>query len=102
MQIYMHLSRLKFAAYIVVNKNDDDLYFERVAYDADEGARIEAKAEAIVAAESPPAKLRTIRRSTNAASAITRSSATTKKRQRQTAGPVFAFDARARRWPLAL
>ncbi len=57
MQIYMHLSGLKFAAYIVVNKNDDELYFERVEYDRDEGARIEAKAEAIVAAESPPTKL---------------------------------------------
>ena len=57
MQIYMHLSGMRFAAYIVVNKNDDDIYFERVEYEQGEAERLIAKAEYIVQADTPPGKL---------------------------------------------
>ena len=57
MQTYMHLTGMERAAYIAVNKNDDDLYFERVRYDAAFALRLVAKAHAIIAAEHPPARL---------------------------------------------
>ena len=57
MQTYMHHQGLSRALYLAVNKNDDDLYVERIEYDATFALNLVAKAERIVMAASPPAKL---------------------------------------------
>jgi hypothetical protein len=57
MQTYMHLRGRNRALYIAVNKNDDALYTERVAYDPVFGAALMAKAERVVTAASPLPKL---------------------------------------------
>ena len=57
MQAYMHLNGLTRALYIAVNKNDDALHTERVAYDAGFAMQIMAKAERIIAADHAPARL---------------------------------------------
>lgn len=57
MQVYMHHRGLTRALYGAVNKNDDELYFERVKYDAARALSLVAKAERIVAAHTAPAKL---------------------------------------------
>lgn len=57
MQIYMHGLGLTRALYLAVNKNDDELYAERVHYDAAAALALVAKAERIVAAHRPPEKL---------------------------------------------
>lgn len=56
-QIGMHLSGLQRCAFIAVNKNDDSIYMERVKYDAAVGIQLVAKAESIIFADKPPAKL---------------------------------------------
>lgn len=56
-QIYMHGRSLERALYICVNKNDDDIYVERIAYDAAYCLRTLARAERIVSADDPPSKL---------------------------------------------
>ena len=53
MQIYMHLAEIKWAAYIVVNKNDDDLYFERVPYNETAALQLLAKADRIISSNRP-------------------------------------------------
>ena len=53
MQVYMHLMSLSFAPYQAVNKNDDDLYFEIVEYDAAFAERLLAKAEKIITSDFP-------------------------------------------------
>ena len=53
MQIYMHLSKIESAAYIVVNKNDDDLYFERVPYNETVALQLLAKADRIIGSDRP-------------------------------------------------
>ena len=53
MQLYMHLSKIKWAAYIVVNKNDDDLYFERVPYSETVALQLLAKADRIIGSDRP-------------------------------------------------
>ena len=53
MQVYMHLMSLSFALYQAVNKNDDDLYFEIVEYDAAFAERLLAKAEKIITSDFP-------------------------------------------------
>lgn len=57
MQIYMHGRVLDRALYVAVNKNDDEIYTERVEYDAAFALRLVAKAERVVRAETAPAKL---------------------------------------------
>jgi hypothetical protein len=57
MQTYMHHQGLSRALYVAVNKNDDDLYIERVEYDATTALNLVAKAERISRAEVAPAKL---------------------------------------------
>ncbi|WP_018261909.1 PD-(D/E)XK nuclease family protein [Methylobacterium sp. WSM2598] len=57
MQFYMHFTSLTRALYVAVNKNDDQLYAERVRYDAAAALQLVARAERIVRAERPPAKL---------------------------------------------
>lgn len=57
MQTYMHHRGRERALYIAVNKNDDALYTERVAYDPVYAAALVAKAERIITAQTPPARL---------------------------------------------
>jgi CRISPR/Cas system-associated exonuclease Cas4 (RecB family) len=54
MQVYMKLSKLDRAYYLAVNKDTDELYSERIRYDAAEGDRIMAKAERIITSQNPP------------------------------------------------
>lgn len=56
-QIGMHLAGLERCAFIAVNKNTDEIYMERIKYDAAMGIQLVAKAEAVIYAEKPPAKL---------------------------------------------
>jgi hypothetical protein len=57
MQSYMHLAGLDRAFYLAVNKNTDELYQERLHYDAEAALRIMAKAERVIAANRPPARI---------------------------------------------
>jgi hypothetical protein len=57
MQGYMHLTQIDRAFYVAVEKDTDSLYVERVKRDPVAGARLMAKAERIVDAPEPPAKL---------------------------------------------
>jgi hypothetical protein len=54
MQVYMHLRCVERGLYVAVNKNDDDIYCERVAYDPAQAMRLVAKAERIVTSAMPP------------------------------------------------
>jgi len=56
MQIQMHLTGMTRAFYLVVNKNDDHLYAERVKYDKAEGERLQERIEYLVDATAPPEK----------------------------------------------
>lgn len=57
MQVYMHLAEINRAAYIVVNKDNDDIYFERVKYDKDAAHKLLVKAERIITSVEPPITL---------------------------------------------
>ncbi|QYU70329.1 PD-(D/E)XK nuclease family protein [Leptolyngbya sp. 15MV] len=57
MQIYMHLAGLERAFYLAVCKDTDELYQERIRYDAEAGLRLMAKADRIVAAPRPPSRI---------------------------------------------
>ncbi len=57
MQIYMYLADLQFAAYLVVNKNTDELYFERVPANKTHAELLLAKAERIIASSEPPERM---------------------------------------------
>lgn len=57
MQIYMHKRDLKWALYMAVNKNDDDLYIEVVPYDPEEGPRLIAKAGRAIDAKAAPDRI---------------------------------------------
>jgi CRISPR/Cas system-associated exonuclease Cas4 (RecB family) len=57
MQLYMRWTDLDRALYMAVNKNDDSLYFERVAYDKARSEQLVAKAARIIAANEAPARL---------------------------------------------
>lgn len=54
MQMYMHLTGMDRAYYLAVNKNDDQLYAERVRYDKACAERHLARAERIIEAKAPP------------------------------------------------
>ncbi|KKL04197.1 hypothetical protein LCGC14_2618490, partial [marine sediment metagenome] len=54
MQIYMHLTSITRALYLAVNKDTDDLYSERIHYDAEYASQLMDKAEGIIVAISPP------------------------------------------------
>lgn len=54
---YMGKSGMNRGLYLAVNKNTDELYAERVRFDPIAFEKIEAKAEAIIFATEPPAKL---------------------------------------------
>jgi hypothetical protein len=54
MQLYMRWSTLTRALYLAVNKDNDELYAERIHFDEKAAAALEAKAERIVFAAEPP------------------------------------------------
>jgi hypothetical protein len=57
MQVYMHLLGLERGFYLAVNKNDDDLYEERIHYNVEHALRLVAKAKRIVFAPVPPERI---------------------------------------------
>ena len=57
MQAYMQLAGLERTFYLAVCKDTDALYQERVHHDAEAGLRLLAKAERIVRAAHPPARI---------------------------------------------
>lgn len=57
MQIYMHHMDLKRAFYLAHNKDTDELYAERIEYDAVAAIGYLARAERIITDERPPARL---------------------------------------------
>ena len=54
MQLYMALTGMTRAMYLAVNRDNDELYSERVNADADEAKRLIEKAERIIFAPEPP------------------------------------------------
>jgi hypothetical protein len=58
-QIGMHLAELDRCAFIAVNKNTDAIYLERIKYDPAMALKLIAKAEGVIFADKPPAKLNT-------------------------------------------
>jgi rubrerythrin len=56
-QIGMHMAGLDRCLFIAVNKNDDSIYAERVKIDHETGAKLLAKAAAIIFAERPPPRI---------------------------------------------
>ena len=59
MQTYMHLTEMTRAAYIVVCKETDDLYFERVEYDEAFALGLIERAGRVIFAAEPPARIST-------------------------------------------
>jgi hypothetical protein len=57
MQVYMHLGGLERAFYLACNKNNDELYAERIKVDPDEGVRLVAKAERVIRATVAPPRI---------------------------------------------
>jgi hypothetical protein len=56
-QIGMHAFGLTRAGYLVVNKDTDERYFERIEYDVDYCVRQLARAERIINANEPPSRI---------------------------------------------
>jgi hypothetical protein len=56
-QIYMHYFGYERALYVAVNKNDDNIFVDRVAYNKKEAKQLADLAEAIIRAPAPPYKL---------------------------------------------
>ena len=57
MQVYMHLMKLTRALYMVVNKDNDELYTERIRYDAKKAQALIDKAQSIINASTPPERI---------------------------------------------
>lgn len=57
MQVYMHLARLTRAFYLAKNKDTDELWSERIEYDAGQALALLAKAERVRDANEPPARV---------------------------------------------
>ena len=57
MQVYMHLLGLKRALYIVVNKDNDELYSERIRYDAKRAQALIDKARRIITSTTAPERI---------------------------------------------
>lgn len=53
MQVYMHKMGIDRALYQAINKNNDDLYFERVNYDQPHAEQLLKKAERIITSDRP-------------------------------------------------
>jgi hypothetical protein len=56
-QIGMHLIGIDRCLFIAVNKNTDEIYAERIKLDVAEALKLNAKAESIVFADTPPEKM---------------------------------------------
>lgn len=56
-QIYMHFKGIRRTLYVAHNKNTDELYVERIEYDMAAAARLVARAERTIVADTAPAKL---------------------------------------------
>ncbi len=56
-QVYLHLTGIGRAMYIVVCKETDELYIERIVADPVEGKRLLAKAGRIIFAQHPPSRI---------------------------------------------
>lgn len=57
MQVYMFKERMKYALYMAVNKNDDDMHIEIVHCDPAIGAALVEKARLIIHAKQPPQRI---------------------------------------------
>jgi len=57
MQLYMHHEGVDRALYVAVNKNDDSIFTQRVAYDRQVAERLIGRARRIIQATNAPAKL---------------------------------------------
>jgi hypothetical protein len=57
MQVYMHLQGLTRAFYLAKNKDTDELWSERIEYDAGHAIALMAKAERVRDANEPPARI---------------------------------------------
>lgn len=57
MQIYMHFTGIERALYVARNKDTDELYTERLHYDAEEALRLVAKAHRVITAQFPPPRI---------------------------------------------
>jgi CRISPR/Cas system-associated exonuclease Cas4 (RecB family) len=57
MQLYMHHLKIERALYVAVNKNDDQIYTERVRYEKVFSERLMERAARIVRTYTPPPKL---------------------------------------------
>ncbi len=57
MQLYMRWTDLDRALYLAVNKDDDSLYAERVAYDPAHADTLVNKARRVIEAQTPPSRL---------------------------------------------
>lgn len=56
-QAGMHLSGIHDCLFLMKNKNDENIYAERIKYDAAFAIKLIAKAESIIFSDKPPAKL---------------------------------------------
>lgn len=56
-QVGMHLAQLERCLFLAVCKDTDEIYMERIKYDAAEAMMLMAKAERVIFAETPPAKI---------------------------------------------
>jgi hypothetical protein len=56
-QLYMHYTGHERAFYLAHNKNTDELYSERIAYDTQAAVLLIARAERIILADEPPPRL---------------------------------------------
>src|SRR5688572_1123605 len=57
MQVYMHLAGLERALYLARNKDTDELYQERIKYDAAAALRLVEKARRVIFAAHPPVRI---------------------------------------------
>jgi len=56
-QCYMHLLKLKRTLFVVVNKDNDERYYERIRYDKEVAEKYFARAEDIILSEFPPTRI---------------------------------------------
>jgi hypothetical protein len=57
MMIYMHLTGMKRALYLAVNKDTDELYAERIRYDKAQAEALMERAERVITSNEPPARV---------------------------------------------
>lgn len=57
MMVYMHLTGMSRALYLARNKDTDELYSERIRYNATEAGHLMERAERIITATAPPERI---------------------------------------------